>query len=160
MKEYYIHGSEAYAPIPVEVPSHLPEDPKPRDLPHTSEEKSVSVFSVLGAVAVFALFLGLLISMAQLFEAKSQGAELQRQRQQLRTQQDRLIAQYESEIDIEAVAERAEEMGMHIPWMEQTRYIHIPIPQSALETAERVESGLVESFYIMAGEMESYFPGY
>ncbi len=160
MKEYYTHGSEAYAPIPVDVPSHLPEDPRKERAPILIEEKkSVSLISVIGAAMILVLFVGLLVSMAQLFETQSERAELQRQRQQLQTQQDRLITQYESEIDMDSVARRAEAMGMHVPWAEQIRYVHVELPQPVMETAETIEKALVEDFYTMTREMETYFSG-
>ena len=159
MKEYYTHGSEAYAPIPVKVPRHLPEDPKKTQVPVPEERKSLSVISVAGSVLILALFIGLLVSMVGLFEARSQRAELERQVQQLKTQQERLAARYESSIDIDSVAERAEEMGMHIPWAEQIRYLNVDLPLAVEQTAETVENGLIEDFYTMAGNMEAYFPG-
>ena len=160
MKEFYTYGSEAYAPVPGEVSSHLPEDPrKERATPESEETGRVSLVTVIGAVVVFALFVGLLVSMAQLFEARSQQAELQRQVRQLQTQQDRLITQYEGAIDMDAVVRRAEEMGMHVPWAEQIRYVQIELPQPALETAEAIEQGLAEDFQTMARDMEAYFPG-
>ena len=160
MKEFYTYGSEAYAPIPGEVSSHLPEDPKKeRPTVETEEQGTVSLLAVIGAVVVFALFVGMLVSMAQLFEAQSQRSELRRQVQQLQTQQDRLITQYEGKIDMDAVARRAEEMGMHIPWADQIRYVQIQLPQSVRETAENIETGLIEDFHTMAQNMEAYFPG-
>ncbi len=160
MKEFYTHGSEAYAPIPVDVPSHLPEDPRKERTPIPVEEKkSVSLIAVIGAAVILILFVGLLVSMAQLFEAQSERAELKRQKQQLQTQQDRLITQFESEIDMDAVARRAEAMGMHIPWAEQIRYVHVELPQPALETTEAIEKALTEDFRAMTKDMEAYFPG-
>ena len=118
MKEFYTHGSEAYAPIPVTAPSHLPDDPKKPEA--VSETKgTISLTSAVGAVVILALFIGLLVSMVGIFEARSERAALQRRVDELKTEQDRLRTQYESSIDMDAVAKRAEELGMHIPWAEQ-----------------------------------------
>ncbi len=152
MKEFYTYGSEAYAPLPIKEPSHLPDDPKKAE-PLPEENKSVSLTTVIGAVGILVLFVGLLMSMVSLFEARSQQAELQRRIQQLKTQQERLITRYESEIDMDAVAKRAEEMGMHIPWADQIQYI-----DSASHTAETIEDAMVEEFGTMTRDMETYFP--
>ena len=160
MKEYYIRGSEAYAPVPREEPSHLPEDPrKERPVAEAEAHSRLSPLAVVGAVAVFVLFVGLLVSMARLFEARSQRAELQRQVQQLETRQAQLVTRYEHGIDMDAIARRAEAMGMHIPWAEQIRYVEIEVPDSVLEAADAIEGGLVEDFHTMTQDMEAYFPG-
>lgn len=140
MKDFYTYGSEAYAPISIEMPSHLPEEPKKDEPLIVEEKKSVSLLTVIGAGVVLIAFLGLLVSMIQLFEIRSERAELQRQIQQLQTEQKRLTAQYESTIDIEAIAKRAEELGMHIPYIEQIRYTHIEKSEGSTETVQTEEN--------------------
>lgn len=146
MDEFYTYGSEAYAPISIELPSHLPEEPKIEEPLIIEEKKGVSLLSVIGVGVAILLFLGLLISMIRLFEIRSEKAELQRQLRQLQTQQEHLIAQYESSIDMDEVARRAETMGMHIPWMDQIRYIHVDKPGTIPGTTEEASSGAQVTF--------------
>ena len=125
MKEYYIRGTEAYAPIPVEVPSHLPEDPKKAQAQVPQEKSGVSFLTVLGTVVILTLFVGLLVTMAHLFEARSERAELLRRKAALEARQEQLITRFESGIDMDVIAKRAEELGMHIPWADQVHYEYI-----------------------------------
>lgn len=157
MKEFYTYGSEAYAPISIELPSHLPEEPKKEEPLIIEEKNGISFLTIVGAGVVLLLFLGLLVSMIQLFEIRSERAELHRQVQQLQTQQERLIAQYESTIDMDTVAKRAEAMGMHIPWVEQIQYIQVDLPEVVSETTETIKEGLTDVFYAMTEDMEAYF---
>lgn len=157
MKEFYTYGSEAYAPISIELPSHLPEEPKKEEPLIIEEKNGISFLTIVGAGVVLLLFLGLLVSMIQLFEIRSERAELHRQVQQLQTQQERLIAQYESTIDMDTVAKRAETMGMHIPWVEQIQYIQVDLPEVVSETTETIKEGLTDVFYAMTEDMEAYF---
>lgn len=157
MKEFYTHGSEAYAPIPVEVPSHLPEEPKKEQPLILEERKGISPITIVSGAVVLLLLGALLFSMVRLFEVRSERAELQRQINQLQTQKNRLIAQFESSIDMDAVAQRAEDMGMHIPWAEQVRYVNVELPETVKETTQEIQMGLVDAFHAMVLDMESYF---
>ncbi len=158
MKEFYTHGSEAYAPVPVEEPSHLPEEPKKEQPIIEAPTKGVSPLTVIAVAAVLLLLFGLLFSMMRLFEVRSERAELRRQVQQLQTQQEHLIAEYESGIDMDAVAQRAEELGMHIPYAEQVQYVHIELPEPVEAVTEEVEMGLADAFSAMVRDMKAYFP--
>lgn len=135
MKEFYTYGSEAYAPVPIELPSHLPEEPKMEEPLIIEEKKGASLLTVIGAGVVLILFLGLLVSMIRLFEARSERAELQRQVNQLQTQQEQLNAQYESAIDMDTVAQRAEALGMHPPSADQIQYIEVGEDGASAEDA-------------------------
>ena len=157
MKEFYTHGSEAYAPVPVEEPSHLPEEPKKEQPLVEAPPRGVSPLTVVSVAAVLLLLFGLLFSMMRLFEVRSEGAELRRQVRQLQTQQEHLIAEYESGIDMDAVAQRAENLGMHIPYAEQVQYVHIELPEPVEAVTEKVEMGLVEAFSAMVQDMKAYF---
>ena len=114
---------------------------------------------ILDRITLFCLlFLGLLISMVQLFEIRSERAELKRQLRQLQTQQDRLITQYESGIDMDAVTWRAEELGMHIPWAEQIRYIPVEGTGTEAPGAEADGEDPEEALSGDKENQEAYFP--
>ncbi len=157
MKEFYTHGSEAYAPIPVEVPSHLPEEPKKEQPLIEPPEKGISSLTVVSVAVVLLLLFGLLFSMMRLFEVRSEGAELSRQLRQLQTQREHLIAEFESNVDMDAVAERAEELGMHIPYADQVQYVRIELPEPVQAVTEEVEMGLADAIAAMVRDMEAYF---
>ncbi len=157
MKEFYTHGSEAFAPVPVEVPSHLPEEPMKEQPLIETPEKGISPLTVVSAAVVLLLLFGLLFSMMRLFEVRSEKAELNRQLRQLQTQQEHLIAEFESSIDMDAVAQRAEELGMHIPYADQVRYVHVELPEPVEAVTEEVKMGLADAIAAMVRDMEAYF---
>lgn len=157
MKEFYTHGSEAFAPAPVEVPSHLPEEPKKEQPLIEAPTEGISPLTVASVAVVLLLLFGLLFSMMRLFEVRSEQAELNRQLRQLRTQQEHLIAEFESGIDMDAVAQRAEELGMHIPYADQVQYVHVELPEPVEAVAEEVKMGLAEAIGAMVRDMEAYF---
>ncbi len=157
MKEFYTHGTEAYEPIPIEVPSHLPEEPKKEQPLIEARERGISPLTVLSAGVVLLLLFGLLFSMMRLFEVRSEQAELNRQLRQLRTRQEHLIAEFESNVDMDAVAQRAEELGMHIPYADQVQYVHIELPEPVQAVKEEVEMGLLDAIAAMVRDMEAYF---
>ena len=76
-------------------------------------------------MALFLLFL-VVFSYARLYEATSEGAALQESRAELAEVNERLNYDYESKVDLEAVAERARELGMREPLPTQIRVIEIP----------------------------------
>ena len=157
MEEFYTYGSEAYAPISIELPSHLPEEPKEKEPLLIEEKKGVSFLAVIGGGVVLLLFLGLLISMIQLFEARSERAELRRQLQQLQTRHERLTTRYESTVDMDTVAQRAEAMGMHAPWVEQVQYIDVEQSEVVSQTTRTIQEGIRDTFYTVTEDMEAYF---
>ena len=158
MKEFYTYGSEAYDSIAIDLPSRLPEEPEKKKPLVSREKRGISPVSVVGGGVVLLLFLGLLISMVQLFEIRSERAELKRQLRQLQTQQDRLITQYESGIDMDAVTRRAEELGMHIPWAEQIRYIPVEGTGTEAPGAEADGEDPEEALSGDKENQEAYFP--
>ncbi len=157
MKEFYTHGSEAYAPVPVEVPSHLPEEPKKEQPLIQAPEKGISSLTVVSVAVVLLLLFGLLFSMMRLFEIRSEGAELRRQIRQLQTRQEHLIAEFESNIDMDAVAQRAEALGMHVPYADQVQYVDVELPEVVQTVTEEVEMGLIDAISAMVRDMEAYF---
>lgn len=155
MREYVIHGTEAYAPVA--EPSRLPADPK-RVIPFVQEEKrEISLLSVLCGAVVLVLFVGLLFSTMHLFELRSERAELRRQLLQAQTQQEQLVAEFELGIDMDAVAKQAEAMGMHSPTTDQIRYIRIDSPETVEQATEEIKTGVMEVLQETLRDMESYF---
>ena len=157
MQQYPVKGSEALAPIPVEAPSHLPEEPKKKRAAVEAPKQGVSPFTVAAIAVVLLLFFGLLFSMMRLFEVRSENGELQRQKQELQTLQDQLTAQYENAIDMDEIAQRAEALGMHLPWAEQIEYVHIELPEPVERTTQEIESGMFAAFQAMVQDMQAYF---
>ena len=157
MKEFYTHGSEAYAPVPAETTSHLPEEPKKVRPLIEVQPRGISSLTVLSVAAVLLLLFGLLFSMMRLFEVRSEKAELSRQLRQLQTRREHLVAEFESNIDMDAVAQRAEAMGMHIPYADQVQYVDVVLPEPVQAVTKEVEMGLVDAVVAMIRDMEAYF---
>ena len=92
----------------------------------------------------------------RLFEAKNERIELEQKVQELILQQELLRAQYERGVDMEAVAQRAAELGMHLPRPEQIVEIFISEPEPApTETEEKL--GPFEALRAMIADMKAYF---
>ena len=156
MKQYYTRGSEAYAPIPVEEPSHLPEDPcKARPAVTKAVKRRSPVVALAWAVAAVLVF-GLVFSTMRLYEVRSERAELLQRQAELQQEQDELIMDYENAIDLDAVAERAEDMGMHPANPDQIRTIDLP-EQEAPETQEEKAMGIFAAVRAMFLDMKEYF---
>ena len=156
MKQYYTRGSEAYAPIPAEEPSHLPADPCKE---HPPVAKPVSRRSPLMAVATalaFLLLFGLIFSTMRLFELRSEEKELIHRREVLQQRQDELIMNYENAIDLDAVAERAEDLGMRIARPEQIQVIDLP-EGTAPQVQEEESLGIFGALRAMILDMKAYF---
>ena len=154
MDEYRVNGSAAYAPQPVQRPCRLPEEPKKPSVPE--RKPGVAPFTILGTVVALLLLFGVVFSYMRLFEAKNERMELEQKVQELILQQELLRAQYERGVDMEAVAQRAAELGMHLPRPEQIVEIFISEPEPApTETEEKL--GLFEALRAMIADMKAYF---
>ena len=154
MDEYRVSGSTAYAPQPVKRPCRLPEEPKKAVLPE--RQSGVAPFTVLGTVVALLLLFGVLFSYMRLFEAKNERADAEQRNQALLAEQERLRAQYEMAVDMDAVAKQAAAMGMHLPRPEQIVEIHVPATQ---EEAEQTDNrlGLLSALWAMFEDMKAYF---
>ncbi len=141
----------------MEVPSHLPEEPKKEQLLPDLPQRGISPLTVVSVAVVLLLLFGLLFSMMRLFEVRSERAELRRQLRQLQTQQEHLIAEFETNVDMDAVAKRAQELGMHIPYAAQVQYVHIELPEAVQTVTEEVEMGIADAIAEMIRDMEAYF---
>ena len=154
MDEYRVNGSAAYAPQPVQRPCRLPEEPEKAAPP--KKRISVAPFAILGTAVALLLLFGVLFSYMRLFEAENEKTELEKTKQELLLEQELLRAKYELAVDMEAVARRAAELGMHLPRPEQIVEIVVLMPET--ETTEAEESlGLFAAFQALIADMKAYF---
>ena len=58
---------------------------------------------------------------------------------------------------VEQMNARAEELGMHIPYADQVRYVHIELPEPVQTVTEEVEMGIADAIAAMVRDMEAYF---
>ncbi len=156
MKQYYTRGSEAYAPIPVEEPSHLPADPCKEHPPVAKPVSRRSPMIAVATVVAFLLLFGLVFSTMRLFELRNEEAELLHRREVLQQRQDELIMDYENSIDLDAVAERAEDLGMHVARPEQIQVIDLP-EESIPQIQEEDSLGIFGALRAMILDMKEYF---
>ena len=154
MDEYRVNGSAAYAPQPVQRPCRLPEEPKKPSVPE--RKPGVAPFTILGTVVALLLLFGVVFSYMRLFEAKNEQAELEQTKQELLLEQEQLRADYELAVDMDAVARRAAELGMHLPRPEQIVEIEVSVPQSEPEEAEE-RLGVFAALQALIADMKAYF---
>lgn len=154
MDEYRVNGSAAYAPQPVQRPCCLPEEPK--KMPEPEKKVGVAPFTILGTAVALILLFGVIFSYMRLFEAESEKAALEQRTQELLLEQELLRAQYEREVDMEAVAQHAAALGMHLPRPEQIVEIFVALQEPA--SAEQEEDlGLFEALQALFIDIKAYF---
>lgn len=156
MNEYRVGGANAYAPIPVRRPSRLPEEPKKQPNPEVKKAR-IAPFTVAGAaLAVFLLFC-VIFSYARLFEVQSTQTELEQQRDTLLAEHERLQAEYESRIDLDEIAKRAEALGMHLPQSGQIQTVQVDEPDAPAQTPQDEGMNVFEAFQALFLDLQAYF---
>lgn len=154
MDEYRVNGSTAYAPQPIKRPCRLPEEPK--KVVHPEKKYGVAPFTLLGTTVALLLLFGVVFSYMRLFEAKNEKAALKQAKQELLLEQELLRAQYELAVDMDAVAKRAAELGMHLPRAEQIVEIEVVMPQTEIaQPKERL--GIFAALQAWIADMKAYF---
>ena len=131
-RDYRVNGSAAYeigqetAARPILQPKRLPDAPvrfPPKQ--KVKAKLSIAPLTVLGIVAVVVMCFVMIHSYASLYEAESEVASLRQESGALLQQQKDLLLTYERAVDLEEVARRATELGMHLPTAQQIVYIDL-----------------------------------
>ena len=124
----YQRWNESVArPLPKEQPSPQPKrTPKPKHAPLPRQRMEVSLFAVVGFVAVAMMMVLVIFGYAQVYASASEVGELEAQVQELQEQNERLRNQYDTSINLADVEARARELGMHQPTAKQTITLQIP----------------------------------
>ncbi len=156
MNEYRVGGANAYAPIPVRRPSRLPEEPKKQPKPEVKKAR-IAPFTVLGVGVALVLLFCVIFSYARLFEVQSEQAALEQQRDALLAENERLQAEYESSIDLEEIARRAEQLGMHLPQSGQIQSVHVDGPVAQPQAPQDEGMNVFEAFQALFLDLQAYF---
>lgn len=156
MGEYRVNGANAYAPIPVRRPSRLPEEPKKQPKPEV-KKAGIAPFTVLGVGVALLLLFCVIFSYARLFEVQSEQAALEQQRDALLEENERLQAEYESSIDLDEIARRAEQLGMHLPHSGQVQNVHVAEPTAQAEAPQDEGMNVFEAFQTLFLDLQAYF---
>ena len=156
MNEYRVVGANAYAPIPVRRPSRLPEEPKTQPKPEAKQAR-IAPFTLAGIAVVAVLLFCIVFSYARLFEVQNAQAALEAQKTALLAEQERLQAEYESGIDLDEIAKRAEQLGMHLPQSGQMQSVQIVEPAAPAQSAPSEGMNVFESFQALFLDLQAYF---
>lgn len=135
-QEFRTNGSAAYdidfAPKhqntarPLERPERLPEAPVRRQpVKKVKAKAAVSPFALLGSAVVVVLLFLVVFSYVSLYETQTEVAELEDELEVLAEQQAHLNAKYEDSLDLDAVEQRARELGMKEPNPDQIVYVRV-----------------------------------
>ena len=156
MGEYRVSGANAYAPIPVRRPSRLPEEPKKQPKPEVKKAR-IAPFTLVGIGVAVVLLLCVLFSYARLFEVQSAQTALEQQRDTLLAENERLQAEYESSIDLDEIARRAEQLGMHLPHSGQIQNVQIDEPAVPTQVQQNEGMNVFEAFQALFLDLQAYF---
>lgn len=138
MQEFETIGSSAYeqgyhpqqqnTARPLKRPQRLPEAPaRQQAARHVRAKVAIAPFSLLGAALVFVLLFLVVFSYVSLYETQTQVAELENELETLTQLQEHLEARYEDSIDLDAVEQRARELGMKEPTSDQIVYVRVDV---------------------------------
>lgn len=156
MNEYRVGGANAYAPIPVRRPSRLPEEPKKQPKPEAKKAR-IAPFTVVGVGVALVLLFCVIFSYARLFEVQSEQKALEAQKSALLAEQARLQAEYESGIDLDEIAKRAEQLGMHLPQSGQMQSMQIDEPAAPTQKPQDEGMNVFEAFQALFLDLQAYF---
>ncbi len=109
---------------PIEQPEHLPEAPA-SPAKKVRYKLSISPFAVLGTMVAVVMLLLVIFSYVSMFEVRNDIAALKSEKSELTAQQEKLRNQYESEINLSVIEERALALGLRQPTADQIRYVRI-----------------------------------
>lgn len=111
---------------PLERPQRLPEAPVRRQpVKKVKARVAVSPFALLGSAVVVVLLFLVVFSYVSLYETQTEVAELEDQLTVLAEEQAHLDAKYEDNLDLDAVEQRARELGMKEPNPDQIVYVRV-----------------------------------
>ena len=131
----YYNGAAAYdvytyrnsnTAQPLRQPQRLPEErPLPQRQTRVKVRTEVAPFTMLGLVTVACLLVLVIFGYVQLFEASTRVSRLESQLQQLQSEQTLLQSKYEGRINLEQIAQRAEQIGLKASTKEQIVYVNL-----------------------------------
>ena len=138
---------------PLRKPKRLP-DAKVYFPPVKKEKVKLMVapLSILGVAAVAVLMFLVVFHYANLYEAKTANAALEKTYAQLLEVKNALTGQYESALNLTEIEARARELGMAEPQSNQIVYVQVPNGNAA--SAEKTDS-VSQAFASFASAVES-----
>ena len=160
--QYSANGSAAYditresVARPLVQPKRLPDAPvRFPPVKKVKAKLSVAPLTVLGIVAVVVMFFVLIHSYASLYEAKSEVSTLRQESNILLAEQKDLQLRYERSVDLEQIAQRAAELGMHLPTAQQI--VYVDVAGGAEQEELRSFGQFYEKFLSQLGYEAEYF---
>ena len=117
---YYDTRESTARPLPQQEPQHQPQRrPQPRKRPAPRQRMAVSLLSVVGVAAALMMLTLVIFGYSQVYASADRLDELQEDNRKLQSQ-------YNTSINLEAVEERARELGMQQPSAKQIVSIRVP----------------------------------
>lgn len=162
--EHYINGTSAWrydvgrenTARPLQEPTRLPQQPRHRKRrPRPQAKLQVSLFSLVGGAVALVLLLLVVFSYVCLYEARSELAQHKAAQAELAQEQERLTAEYESNLDMDAIEQRARQLGMHEPLPSQIRYVQVETADSTVLYEETEKENPVVRFFGAFGSLFS-----
>lgn len=168
--DYRTGGTSAYARSragestarPLPQPQRLPRQPRRPAPAHRSKTKlAVPLFAVAGGSVAFVLLFLVIFSYMRLYEAKSAVSDQRSQQVALQAEQERLQAEFECALDLDAVEARARQLGMREPLASQIRYVQVEMEDSTLvytqTQRESMLSKVLGAFGSVFADLVEYF---
>lgn len=168
---YSANGSAAYDrnyALPKQPHPELPDEQTIRRQPRTVRVKAKAAFSpfVVVGLAMVAVMLFMMISAyVRLYEATEEVSALTSTLETLRDEQQVLLTQYESRIDLSRIEQMATlELNMTKPGADQTIYVNLAGPDKAevitankSEAAQTIWEAFSESINDLVTDLKAYF---
>ncbi len=124
---YYDTRESTARPLPQQEPQHQPQRrPQPRKRPAPRQRMAVSLLSVVGVAAALMMLTLVIFGYSQVYASADRLDELESTVQSLQEDNRKLQSQYNTSINLEAVEERARELGMQQPSAKQIVSIRVP----------------------------------
>lgn len=112
--------------VPQQQPQHLPEEqPLPERVRRVRAKTAVAPFTILGALAAACMLVLVIFGYVQLYDITTEVSKMQSELQSLNAEQTLLRSKYEGKIDLDAIEQRAQELGLHTPEQEQIIYLNL-----------------------------------
>lgn len=162
---YPTNGSAAYdyrrygSAAPQQVPHRgLPEERRrPEPVRRVRAKLAVAPFALLGMAAALGMLILVVFSYVQLYEAKSRVSQLDSELAALQQEQQTLSSQFESQVDLAAVEQRALELGMVQASSVQTVYLNLSDgDRGEVVQQDSDQASLVERFCAGVERLVSY----
>lgn len=148
---YAANGSAAYDVYTQNGARRLRELPqekkKPERLQRVKGRLAISPAAAIGGVLTAVMMVMVIFGYVRLYEAKSQLGAARSEVEMLQESNSKLRSVYESGIDLNAIEQRALELGMQKPTVNQVVYVDVAVPDHAQITVHEKTNWLQDAVH-------------